>query len=264
MYITIEVAMSRVQVKRPSTVDNLSSPTYTCTYGGRVTGQNAARRGRGVQVGLTPDMIVDAAAKLIDSQGLDGFSMRGLAATLGVTPMAIYQHVPTRQALLEMMTERYLADLELGDPRSHWRERFTVFLWSLHGLVHRQPLVAKVLLEQRITGRSSRRLADAMLGALHRAGFSHRLAVEVFTTTTTYTMAFSLHQVARSDLRPDELRDRVDRLRDEAAAEFPDLAAAAYDYVFWYADANFASTITRLLAAYEPDGGEDLPDPTQL
>jgi len=51
------------------------------------------------------DCIVDAAARALES-GRGDFSMRGLAATLGVDPMALYHHVPSKQALLDAVVAR--------------------------------------------------------------------------------------------------------------------------------------------------------------
>ena len=44
----------------------------------------------------TRDRIFKAARALFDKEGLDGLSMRRLAEAVGITPMAIYKHFPTR------------------------------------------------------------------------------------------------------------------------------------------------------------------------
>ncbi len=60
---------------------------------------------------LDIDGIVNAAAKALES-GRGDFSMRGLAATLGVDPMALYHHVPSKQALLDAVVAKAFQRLD--------------------------------------------------------------------------------------------------------------------------------------------------------
>lgn len=53
--------------------------------------------------------VVDRAVHLLDEVGLDGLSMRRLAADLGVQPSALYHHVASRQELLGAVADELLA-----------------------------------------------------------------------------------------------------------------------------------------------------------
>lgn len=55
---------------------------------------------------LERDEILDRAYAIITAEGIDALSMRRLANELGVTPMAIYHHVPSKPALLQVLIER--------------------------------------------------------------------------------------------------------------------------------------------------------------
>ena len=73
---------------------------------------------------LDIDCIVDAAARALES-GRGDFSMRGLAATLGVDPMALYHHVPSKQALLDAVVARAFQRLDRLPKRwVHLPDRF--------------------------------------------------------------------------------------------------------------------------------------------
>lgn len=54
----------------------------------------------------TREKIVAAATRVLLREGVDGFSMRKLAAQIGYTPTAIYFHFPDRQALLGEVVDR--------------------------------------------------------------------------------------------------------------------------------------------------------------
>jgi TetR/AcrR family tetracycline transcriptional repressor len=66
---------------------------------------------RGGAVGLTRDRVVDVALELLESDGPDALTMRGLAAKLGVAPTAIYWHVGDKQALLDAVVDHITADV---------------------------------------------------------------------------------------------------------------------------------------------------------
>ncbi|WP_433791096.1 TetR family transcriptional regulator [Actinoplanes sp. CA-252034] len=53
---------------------------------------------------LTRAAILQAALKIVDTDGVDGLSMRKLAGQLGVNPMSIYHHVENKAALLDGLT----------------------------------------------------------------------------------------------------------------------------------------------------------------
>ena len=76
--------------------------------------------------GLTKAGIVQAALDLLDEAGMDGLTVRALAARLGVQAPALYWHVRNKQALLdEMATQiwRQVGDVMAGLPGDlPWRE----------------------------------------------------------------------------------------------------------------------------------------------
>ena len=66
---------------------------------------------------LTQRRIVELAIERADTDGLEGLSMRKLAADLSVTPMALYWHFANRDALLDAMAEEVAGDAAvLVDP----------------------------------------------------------------------------------------------------------------------------------------------------
>ena len=60
---------------------------------------------------LGADEIVDAAIEILREHGLDAVSMRTVATRLGVSPFPLYSRIGNKDALLDAMAERLLADL---------------------------------------------------------------------------------------------------------------------------------------------------------
>jgi AcrR family transcriptional regulator len=66
----------------------------------------------------TADRIAGAARALLAAEGAAAVSMRRIAATIGVTPMALYRHYPNRDALLAAVADRAFDEL-----LARWRAR---------------------------------------------------------------------------------------------------------------------------------------------
>ncbi|MFG2481724.1 TetR/AcrR family transcriptional regulator [Streptomyces virginiae] len=72
-----------------------------------------ARRRSEAPSGLDRERITAATVRLLDADGPARFSMRRLAAGLGVTAMSLYWYVDTKQDLLELALDSALGELEL-------------------------------------------------------------------------------------------------------------------------------------------------------
>jgi AcrR family transcriptional regulator len=63
------------------------------------------------QPALNRDVIVETAVRLVEEHDLEALTMRRLAAELGTAVTSIYWHVGNRDALLDLMVDRLLADM---------------------------------------------------------------------------------------------------------------------------------------------------------
>jgi TetR/AcrR family transcriptional regulator, tetracycline repressor protein len=60
---------------------------------------------------VSPDKIFDTAAGMIERDGVETFTMRGLAEELGVAVTSIYWHVGGRDKLFDSLTDRLLGEM---------------------------------------------------------------------------------------------------------------------------------------------------------
>lgn len=63
------------------------------------------------QAPVSAERIVDTALEIVDRDGPDGLTMRGLAAKLGVAVTAIYWHVGDKDALLAAIADRVATEV---------------------------------------------------------------------------------------------------------------------------------------------------------
>jgi AcrR family transcriptional regulator len=89
---------------------------------------------------LSRDVIAEAALAVVDRAGAAKFSLRAVAASLGVTPMSLYHHVAGRGELITLMIDaslREAAQPVLDDVE--WAEGLWRLACWLHGSARRHP-----------------------------------------------------------------------------------------------------------------------------
>lgn len=79
------------------------------------------RAGRGPRPAYTRADIAAAAVRLADAGGLDAVSMRHVAAELGCGTMSLYNYVPRKEDLHELMVDAVSGEHELWEPSGDWR-----------------------------------------------------------------------------------------------------------------------------------------------
>lgn len=64
---------------------------------------------------LGVDAIVERTLRIVDTEGVQAVSMRRVAAEFDTGPASLYAHVPNKQALLRLVLDRILEEVELPD-----------------------------------------------------------------------------------------------------------------------------------------------------
>lgn len=161
---------------------------------------SGARTGR--HRGLDPDRLTEAALEVIDTDGLAGLNARALAARLQVAPSALYKHLPGMDALLDLVLDRVLGQLEVTvDADLPWRAQLEVLAHRLRDLLRIRPGLAAVLSGRDPLGPNSDRMADAFARPLLRAGFDGPEAGHAWYALVHYVIGFeSTFAVAHANL----------------------------------------------------------------
>jgi AcrR family transcriptional regulator len=127
---------------------------------------------------LDHQAIVTCAVKLGDEAGLGAVGLRGVAARLGVTPMALYRHVENKEALLDAIAEWLYGEFKLPRATDGWWDALALMAHSTRRVVLAHPW-AVPLLGRPLAGANARAFFDALVDALGRAGFSARDVTEL-------------------------------------------------------------------------------------
>ena len=212
------------------------------------------RRARG---SLNADDILDAAARIVEHEGLDEVSMPHLARAMGCGVTSLYWYFRSKDDLVEALMDRVGRDAltrlpPVGD--GPWDDEFVAYLVAFRSLMHNSTLYREVFPQNtRLTysasriGRQVLRRTDAGVALLTRAGFTPQQAAIILTVFANYTMGFILREYAAGEDEEDiaTINTNVARL---GAAELPALSQVDdYGTIRAFGDEQFLVGLRLLL-----------------
>jgi TetR/AcrR family transcriptional regulator, tetracycline repressor protein len=205
-----------------------------------------------VSAGLTKAAIVQAALDLLNEAGMDGLTVRALAARLGVQAPALYWHVRSKQALLDEMATRIWRDI--GDVIAAlpddvpWRELMTTYATAVRkGLLsHRDG--AKAFSGTTLTDPDVVRRQERTFSNLTRQGFTLADAARGLMLVHNFTIGFCIEEqtVVQAVAAGDE-RYALERRAEIIGPDAAPLAVEAGQVVFGDPAGRFAELIGLLL-----------------
>jgi TetR/AcrR family transcriptional regulator, tetracycline repressor protein len=205
-----------------------------------------------VSAGLTKAAIVQAALDLLNEAGMDGLTVRALAARLGVQAPALYWHVRSKQALLDEMATRIWRDI--GDVIAAlpddvpWRELMATYATAVRkGLLsHRDG--AKAFSGTTLTDPDVVRRQERTFSNLTRQGFTLADAARGLMLVHNFTIGFCIEEqtVVQAVAAGDE-RYALERRAEIIGPDAAPLAVEAGQVVFGDPADRFAELIGLLL-----------------
>ncbi|MFE9806842.1 TetR/AcrR family transcriptional regulator [Streptomyces sp. NPDC005548] len=103
------------------------------------------RAGRGPRPAFRRADIADAAVRIADAEGLDAVSMRHVAAGLGCGTMSLYNYVPRKEDLHELMVDAISGEHDIQEPSGDWRADMLRVAHQTRALMHRHPWLPRLM-----------------------------------------------------------------------------------------------------------------------
>lgn len=215
---------------------------------GKRRGTAGKRRSRD---SLTREHVVAEARRLLNQEGLDALSMRMLAKRLGVSTMALYNHVRDKRDLMEGIAQAVVGELRLPAATGDWQERLSAIFRALRQVCLANPHAMPVIERAEVLPAIFRPM-EAALAALQDADIALQEGMRAYFLLTNFTLGQVSYEI-RGPFRGLDPSEAV-RGRTIHAAEFPLVVKAACAGV-WDFDAAFEfglETIIAGLAARPP------------
>lgn len=119
---------------------------------------------------LSRERILRRAVEIADRDGLEAASLRKVAAELGVHVTSLYNHVPTKDALLDGMVEEMFAEAVVPVGEIPWDDWVRRFVSAMASCARDHPGAFGVLLRRPVQGPMAIATFEAGLAAFHREG----------------------------------------------------------------------------------------------
>jgi AcrR family transcriptional regulator len=194
----------------------------------------AQRRARAPRHTIDRSAIAAAALELMDADGVPALTIRSLAARLGVAPMALYNHVRTKEEILDAAREHGLARLPDADPgpAGDWSDRIREINLAFRLALREHPSLVALLVARPLGGPAPIGAAEAQLRVLVESGFAPDDAARAHLTLLHYAIGSAAWTSPRVE-PPAVGRAVLERLPADRyptlAALAEPLAAASYD-----------------------------------
>nr|WP_279672422.1 TetR/AcrR family transcriptional regulator [Flexivirga meconopsidis] len=119
---------------------------------------------------LSRDTIVAKALEILDAEGIEGVSMRRIAAELGTGPASLYAYVADKDELLAAVNELALSELAMPNLDQPWQDVVREWAQSTYDLFRRHRDLARLSFADIPTGARALDISEAILRSLIEGG----------------------------------------------------------------------------------------------
>jgi AcrR family transcriptional regulator len=218
-------------------------------------GSESPPRGRRARNSLTRPEIVAAARDVLKDGGIGAFTIRAVADRLGASAMSLYNHVESKEEVLDAALDSLLLELQFADDPSRPAAEVLVEHAERH-LAHLRGnrWAIPALFRRPDPGLGAALVGEAYLATALRGGADPQTAVDVFTgiIATVYGAAGFLGSEGESQQTREEIAAMI------AQVPFPATASVAGPLSAYGDDAQLHRILTALITGLLGDRRGDV------
>jgi TetR/AcrR family transcriptional regulator, tetracycline repressor protein len=170
----------------------------------------AARRARLQRGSLSREKIVRESLRLLDTDGLAGFSLPKLGRALGTDPTAVYRHFASKDDLILAIADQLIEESSAGlVPGECWVSTLAESTRRLRMTYLAHPAAASLSAYRTTQGPAEMHIVNIIIGAVLDAGFDGAEAAKVYRAIGDFALSWAGCEA--SFLALDERLQRRDR-----------------------------------------------------
>jgi AcrR family transcriptional regulator len=206
---------------------------------------------------LTYERIITAAVQLVEREGPEALSMRRIAGELDCGVMSLYNHVPSKAAVLDGVAERVMSGIDFTiAPGTSWEDQVRGQARAFREIARVYPRCTMVVVSRPIDSAGSLRPMEHALATLRNAGFAPADAVQVVRTFVAFIVGTLVREVGvtpglepQRPLGQDPAVLSADRPIFLNPAEFPVVTSMSAELLNRDHDADFEFGLNLLVQA---------------
>jgi AcrR family transcriptional regulator len=151
---------------------------------------------------LTKARIAMAALRVADEHPASGFTMRAVADSLDVTPMALYHHVKGKAALVGLMVDAVIEGRPLPPPSGSWQEDLWEMAQWMRAVTLSHPTVSRLRSKHRVWTTSIFPMTERWISIWQQSGLELRDALMAASATSSTIIGFVEQELVLQELEP--------------------------------------------------------------
>jgi AcrR family transcriptional regulator len=198
--------------------------------------------------------------RIADAEGLEAVSMRRVAAELGIANMSLYNYVPARDHLAQLMTDQLAGEYAYpATPAPDPRAAIADLAGQARDIAERHPWLAALMQRPMPPGPNGLRYLDYFLGLLAGSSLDTGAKLEMIAIISGFATMYGAMQAALPADQAGTVQENAAQVqafaRAAASGRYPNLAAAlTAGGPPRSQDDIFASCIYRLIDLAGPGG----------
>ncbi len=165
---------------------------------------------------LDASRITAAAVTIADADGLDAVSMRRLADSLGVTPMALYKHVGNREQLIDAMVDGLVAAIPTPERSRGWKRALRARILAARSALGTHPWARDAIETRTFASPTVLAYMNSLMAVMFDGGLSADLVHHTMHALSTRMWGFT-RDVMPTPTVPDDPAERAAALSSFAA-----------------------------------------------
>ncbi|MGW6062548.1 TetR/AcrR family transcriptional regulator [Streptomyces sp. NPDC055189] len=159
------------------------------------------RAGRGPKPAYSRADIAAAAVRIADADGIEAVSMRRVAGELGCGTMSLYNYVPRKEDLYELMVDAVSGEYVLTDepPDDDWRAAMLALARQTRDLMRRHPWLPRTMSALYGFSPNALRYLEHCLGALDGLDAPYGTKAELIGMINGSVMTFVANELAMAE-----------------------------------------------------------------
>jgi TetR/AcrR family transcriptional regulator, tetracycline repressor protein len=179
-----------------------------------------------------------------------------LAHKLGVSTMALYNHVNDKQDLLQAIAQDVAEELRIPPATGDWQQRLRAIFRTLRQVCLANPRAVPVIEKAEVLPAIFRPM-EAALAALKQAGLGSKEGMQAYFLLTNFTLGQASYEI-RGPFRGLDPAEAVQR-RTILSRDFPLVVEAASTAAEWDFDAAFEFGLDIIIDGLAARSSEPLP-----
>jgi AcrR family transcriptional regulator len=154
--------------------------------------------------------------EILATDGLDGLTMRRVAAALGTGPASLYAHIDDKDDLVSILVDRAAADIDLPEPDpERWQEQVKEYARQVRAALARHRNLARATMGMIPTGPNALRMTDWLIGLLRGAGLPDQVIAYTCDLLPLYVGAVAFEEgLMDAGLAPEQVDEYVQEIGD--------------------------------------------------